>query len=270
MAMAVYGMAVVLAPAIGPTLGGFITDNFSWRWVFFINVPVGIALAHPLEPHRHRPAAPQARRTGARRARVDWSGLGLIASGLGALEYVLDKGQEDDWFHSSAIVGFTIVAVVVARLVRVLGAAARQPDRRPAPLQAAKLRRRRTRSCSSSASRSSGSTVLLPQYLQVLDGLHRAAIGHGAVAGRASSSSCSCRSSGGSSSKVDVRALITIGFVEPRARRSSTWPHKLDLQMDFRTAVELRTLPDGRARVPLRAHPDGLVRRASRRRSSTR
>src|SRR3984957_4958437 len=101
-AMAVYGVGVLLAPAIGPTLGGFITDNFSWRWVFFINIPVGIAsliLSNRVvtDPPHLKWAREHASRT------VDWTGLALIAVGLGSLEYVLDKGQEDDWFHSSAI-----------------------------------------------------------------------------------------------------------------------------------------------------------------------
>jgi DHA2 family multidrug resistance protein len=112
MAFAVYGMAVVLAPAIGPTLGGFITDHYSWRWVFFINVPVGAIslilsgriLVDP--PHLIKG------KIAASKAKVDWSGLGLIAVGLGALEYVLDKGQEDDWFHSHTIVVMSIIAAV--------------------------------------------------------------------------------------------------------------------------------------------------------------
>src|SRR5580698_2929082 len=92
MAMAVYGMAVVLAPAIGPTLGGFITDNFSWRWVFFINIPVGIAslilTQRVVSDPPHIVAAKD--KTGG----IDYIGLSLIAVGLGALEIVLDKGQE--------------------------------------------------------------------------------------------------------------------------------------------------------------------------------
>ena len=98
MAFAVYGMAVVLAPAIGPTLGGCITDNFSWRWIFFINVPVGILSLiltsrliedPPFLKQQKKPAGG-----------IDYFGLGLIAVGLGALQIVLDKGQRDDWFQS--------------------------------------------------------------------------------------------------------------------------------------------------------------------------
>ena len=104
MAMAVYGMAVVLAPAIGPTLGGFITDHYDWRWVFFINVPVGLLslfLSNRMvtdPPHlRVAKVSGWARSTG--------SGLGAHRHGPRRLEVVLDKGQEEDWFHSSFIVG---------------------------------------------------------------------------------------------------------------------------------------------------------------------
>ncbi|HXN30289.1 MAG TPA: DHA2 family efflux MFS transporter permease subunit, partial [Polyangiaceae bacterium] len=108
MAMAVYGMAVVLAPAIGPTLGGFITDNFDWRWVFFINVPVGITSL--VLSQRVVTDPPHLREARERTGGIDWLGLGLIATGLGCLEVVLDKGQEEDWFHSSFITGFSLVA----------------------------------------------------------------------------------------------------------------------------------------------------------------
>ncbi len=110
MAMAVYGMAVVLAPAIGPTLGGYITDHFSWRWVFFINVPVGllsIALSRRMvvDPPRLVEARKHA-------GGIDYVGLGLISTGLGALEYVLDRGQELDWFAAPVVVAFSVISAV--------------------------------------------------------------------------------------------------------------------------------------------------------------
>src|SRR5271163_981184 len=97
-AFAMYGMAVVLAPAIGPTLGGFITDHYSWRWVFFINVPVG--LLSLLLSSRMVTDPPHVKEATKRAvdATVDFVGLALIVVGLGALELVLDKGQEEDWF----------------------------------------------------------------------------------------------------------------------------------------------------------------------------
>jgi DHA2 family multidrug resistance protein len=110
MAFAVYGMAVVLAPAIGPTLGGWITDNFSWRWIFFINIPVGLLslfLTNMLitDP----PYLKNQKRSG---FRIDYIGLGLLALGLGTLQVILDKGQRDDWFGSHFIVVMTVISVV--------------------------------------------------------------------------------------------------------------------------------------------------------------
>jgi MFS transporter, DHA2 family, multidrug resistance protein len=109
MAFAVYGMAVVLAPAIGPTLGGWITDNFNWRWIFFINIPVGIIsllLTNMLI------SDPPYMKGGNRKGfRVDFIGLGLLALGLGTLQVVLDKGQRDDWFGSHFIVTMTVISV---------------------------------------------------------------------------------------------------------------------------------------------------------------
>src|SRR5205823_7527345 len=103
-------LAVVLAPAIGPTLGGFITDHYSWRWVFFINVPVGIASM--LLSSRILVDPPHLIDAKKRVGPIDGVGLGLIAVGLGALEYVLDKGQEDDWFNSHTILIFAVIAAV--------------------------------------------------------------------------------------------------------------------------------------------------------------
>src|SRR5271163_1448208 len=88
MAFAMYGMAVVLAPAIGPTLGGFITDNFDWRWIFLINVPVGIASLLLSNRMVTDPPHLKLARVAAANASVDWMGLGLIATGLAALEVV--------------------------------------------------------------------------------------------------------------------------------------------------------------------------------------
>src|ERR1700726_2769512 len=109
MAFAVYGMAVVTAPAIGPTLGGWITDNFTWRWIFFINIPVGILSI--LLTSRLIQDPPYFRRRKLSETSIDYVGLGFVALGLGALQIVLDKGQRDDWFESNFIVALTVVSV---------------------------------------------------------------------------------------------------------------------------------------------------------------
>src|ERR1700674_4125932 len=109
-AFSVYGMAVVAAPVIGPTLGGFITDNYSWRWLFLINVPVAIVSlilsSHMLED------PPFLEKLRKKMFSVDYVGLGLLATGIGCLQVALDKGEREDWFASSFIVSFSVIAVV--------------------------------------------------------------------------------------------------------------------------------------------------------------
>jgi len=110
-AMAFYGMGVVVAPVVGPTLGGWITDNYTWRWIFLINIPVGIlsVLLTTLlifdPPHILR-------RTFANGLKLDYIGLGLLSTGLASLEILLDEGQRDDWFGSNLIVAAAIVAAI--------------------------------------------------------------------------------------------------------------------------------------------------------------
>jgi DHA2 family multidrug resistance protein len=109
MAFAVYGIAVVMAPAIGPTLGGWITDNYTWRWIFFINIPVGMLSL--LLTSRLISDPPHMKRRKLSETKIDYIGLGFVAVGLGALQVVLDKGQREDWFESNLIILLTIVSV---------------------------------------------------------------------------------------------------------------------------------------------------------------
>jgi DHA2 family multidrug resistance protein len=111
MAFAVYGIAVVVAPTIGPWLGGWITDNYSWRWIFYINVPVGIlslALTYILvsdPPYMKRASFKEG-------FRIDYVGLGLISLGLGSMQIILDKGQREDWFASTFISVFAALMLI--------------------------------------------------------------------------------------------------------------------------------------------------------------
>ncbi|HKT25554.1 MAG TPA: DHA2 family efflux MFS transporter permease subunit [Terriglobales bacterium] len=108
-AFALYGMAVVLAPAIGPTLGGWITDNYDWRWIFFINVPVALlSLFLTNRLVEDPPEMAERRKAG---IKIDYIGLALVGVGLGCLQVVLDKGEHEDWLQSNFILTFAIVAV---------------------------------------------------------------------------------------------------------------------------------------------------------------
>jgi DHA2 family multidrug resistance protein len=111
MAMAVYGMGVVAAPIIGPTLGGWLTDNYSWRWIFLINLPVGVLSLLLTGWLIHDPPY-LVRKTLGSGLKIDYAGFGLLAIGLGALEVVLDEGQREDWFSSHFIVTFAVICAV--------------------------------------------------------------------------------------------------------------------------------------------------------------
>src|SRR6201987_1050836 len=110
LAFALYGITVICGPAIGPTLGGWITDNYSWRWIFYINVPVGILAVFLVSQLLEDP--PYLSRLKATIAKFDYIGFGLLAVGVGALQVALDKGQEDDWFGSRFITTLIILAAV--------------------------------------------------------------------------------------------------------------------------------------------------------------
>jgi DHA2 family multidrug resistance protein len=167
MAFAVYGIAVVSAPAIGPTLGGWITDNFTWRWIFFINIPVGILSL--LLTSRLIQDPPYLRRRKLSETKIDYIGLGFVALGLGALQIVLDKGQRDDWFESHFIVILTLIAAV--SLIFVIFWEWRHKD----PIIDLHLFKDRTFAVSNSLMfmlgfALLGSTLLLPLFMQTLLG----------------------------------------------------------------------------------------------------
>lgn len=110
MAQAIYGITAIAAPVIGPTLGGWLTDNFSWRWVFLINIPVGI-IAFVVNSRTVQDPPTMLRRKFSE-MKMDYVGLGFLTLGLGSLQVVLDKGQNEDWFGSNFIVTFAVLAVI--------------------------------------------------------------------------------------------------------------------------------------------------------------
>lgn len=109
-AMAIFGMGVVVAPIVGPTLGGWLTDNYSWHWMFFINIPVGVAAFFMCRTFiEDPPYLQQARKRG---GSVDYIGFALMALWLATLQIVLDKGQQEDWFEAPWIVAFSTISVI--------------------------------------------------------------------------------------------------------------------------------------------------------------
>ncbi|HEY4363818.1 MAG TPA: DHA2 family efflux MFS transporter permease subunit [Bryobacteraceae bacterium] len=110
LAFALYGITAVMAPTIGPTLGGFLTDNYSWRWIFYINLPVGVlALFLVFRMVEDPPYLSERRGAG---IKVDYIGIGLLTLAVGALQILLDKGQEEDWFGSHFIVILAVLSFV--------------------------------------------------------------------------------------------------------------------------------------------------------------
>ncbi len=101
--MAIWGMGVMVGPILGPTLGGYLTDHYSWRWVFYVNVPFGIAAVTGIWFYLRDTVRDSA-------LRFDWSGFAVVAIGLGALQLMLDRGQSKDWFSSGEIIGEAVLA----------------------------------------------------------------------------------------------------------------------------------------------------------------
>jgi len=237
MAFAIYGMAVVLAPAIGPTLGGFVTDNFSWRWIFFINVPVGVASL--LFSHRiveDPPYMTAASRKAARKLGVDYIGLGLIALGLGSLQVVLDKGQEDDWLKSHFIAILATIAAVA--LIMFVLWECRQKN----PVVELKLFQGRTFATTTLMMfvlgvMLYGSTVLLPLFVQVLMG-YTAELAGMVLSPGGFAIIAMLPLVGALSSRVQARWLVAVGFLISALALFHL--AGLNLNIDFRTAMMYR------------------------------
>jgi DHA2 family multidrug resistance protein len=108
---ALFGMGVIIGPTIGPTLGGYIVENYDWPWIFYVNVPVGIlasifTILFIRDPERIKNAIPKPLRE------IDWAGIGLLILGVGSMQLVLEQGETEDWFDSTYILSFTLLAVI--------------------------------------------------------------------------------------------------------------------------------------------------------------
>ena len=237
MAFAIYGMAVVLAPAIGPTLGGWITDNYSWRWIFYINVPVGflslILSARLVED------PPWARKKSGAASRIDYIGLSLIVIGISCLQYVLDKGEREDWFGSSLITGVALTSA--ACLVGAVVWALRAKD----PVIEVRMFKNRNFAVSTVMMFTLGvvlfgSTVLLPQYLQTLMGYTARQAGEVLSPGGLVVIAL-LPLVGRLMTKVDARWLVGFGFLETALALLYMASH-LHPGIDFATATKLRMI----------------------------
>jgi MFS transporter, DHA2 family, multidrug resistance protein len=205
-AMGFWGLGIVVAPILGPVVGGWVTENYSWRWVFYINLPVGIASLIMTQLYVFDP--PYLRReTG----RIDYWGMGLLVVGIGALQYVLDKGQQDDWFASTLItvLAFVAAAGLIALIVRELSAEHPIVD----------LFVFKDRSFATGVFLMTvlgfvlyGSLVLLPIMLQTLLGYSAVEAGQ-AMAPRGVGSLIMMPVVGALTAKVDARKLLMAGLV---------------------------------------------------------
>jgi len=236
-AFAVYGMAVVVAPAIGPTLGGWITDNFSWRWIFYINVPIGIISLLLTQRLIEDPPYLKAERARGK-IRVDYIGLSLLVLAIGSLQIVLDKGQEKDWFSTTWIAVMMVLAVY-AFFVWIVW-----EWYHPEPIVNIRLFKNRNFATAEFFTFVLGivlfgTTVVIPQFLQLLMGYSAEKSGE-ALAGGGIAMLLMMPIAGTLVGKIDPRAMMAFGF----AATAIALYHivtTLSLQMDFWTAAMLRT-----------------------------
>jgi DHA2 family multidrug resistance protein len=241
-AFALYGLAIVMAPTLGPTVGGWITDNFDWRWIFFINLPI-VALSLYLTNRLVEDTPTIKREVKEARSgnfRIDYIGFSLLALSFGCLEVVLDKGQEDDWFGSHFIVTFLTIAVV--SLISVIFWELWVARKGQRPILDLMLFKNRTFALSVAMMFVLGATLygvntLLPQLLQNL--MHYTAEQSGLTLSSGGLASLLCMPFVGFLiGKVDPRKLIALGFILTAG--GLFYMSGLDLQMSMGYAAKLR------------------------------
>src|SRR6202140_2333620 len=235
LAFALYGITAIMAPTIGPTLGGWITDNYTWRWIFFINLPVGLGTWFLVRRFVEDP--PYLAKIKAAGVKLDYIGIALLALGVGALQVLLDKGQEDDWLGSRFITTLVVVATVCLISLVVW------EWRQKAPIIDVRMFKSFNFASASLMMFTLGillfsSLVLMPQFLQTLLGYTSELAGLALSAGGVVLL-IEMPIMGQLTTKVQARYLIAFGWLAlSLAMFYST--KRIDLQISFSAAVWLR------------------------------
>jgi DHA2 family multidrug resistance protein len=241
-AFAMYGLAVVCAPAIGPTLGGYITDNFDWRWIFYLNVPICLISLFLTSRIVEDPpwVANEVKKTQREGIKLDFLGFGLLAATFGSLELVLDKGQEDDWFSSKLITFF--VCLMVSAFVTMIWWELRELRAGRRPILNLTLFKRPVFAISFTLMFVLGfslysTTTLIPQFVQTLLG-YTAELAGLVLSPAGLMMMCMMPVVGILSGKVDPRKLIGYGFL--MLTLSLFWMGNLNLQLSYPQLVFMR------------------------------
>jgi len=235
MGFAIYGMAVVVAPAIGPTLGGWITDNYSWHWIFFINVPIGIISLFLTQRVVHDPQhVIDAKKN--RAGSTDYLGITSIVIGVGLLQYVLDKGEQLEWFDSTLIrIAFGIAVIALVVMVW------REWTHRNPVIEIRLLKNRNFASSTISnftlGMVLNGSTILIPQFLQLQLGYSAERAGW-ALSPAGLALALLMPVAGILGSKFDPRKVIAVGFLLTSASMFSMM--RITPDVDFTHIVWMR------------------------------